>query len=175
MSVNPVEPVLRLVVAGTLGSVIGLQRELHGRPAGFRTHILVALGSCLFMLVSLEAFQGPGGFPLGDPGRIAAQVVSGIGFLGAGAIMKQGNTVSGLTTAASLWVVAGIGLAVGAGLYLVSAVVTLTSWLTLSVLSRVEIGKRRSSSPYTPQTFEASADLCDGTSGDKKASTGSKN
>ncbi|MGH2677187.1 MAG: MgtC/SapB family protein, partial [Actinomycetota bacterium] len=112
-----VELALRLLGAALLGGVIGLEREVRDQPAGFRTHMLVALGSCLFTLISaygFGAFQGDPGVPY-DPTRIAAQIVTGIGFLGAGAIIRSGMSVRGLTTAASLWVVAAIGMAVGAG------------------------------------------------------------
>lgn len=114
------ELLLRLLLACLLGGAVGLERELSGQGAGFRTHILVALGCCLFTVVSAYGFgpfvagTGPGRF---DPTRIAAQVVSGIGFLGAGAILRSGTGVHGLTTAASLWVVAAIGLSVGGGYY----------------------------------------------------------
>ncbi|MGE5654419.1 MAG: MgtC/SapB family protein [Bacillota bacterium] len=115
---GPVELAIRLILASVLGAVVGLEREAHNRPAGLRTHTLVSLGSALIMLVSVYGFneQIMAGRS-SDPGRIAAQVVSGIGFLGAGTILRQGSTVKGLTTAASLWVVAGIGLAVGTGYY----------------------------------------------------------
>ena len=111
------ELLLRLVLAGILGGAVGFERERHNRPAGLRTHILVCLGSALVMIVSVEGFSGALG-PRGDQARLAAQVVSGIGFLGAGTIMRQGSSVRGLTTAASLWVVAAVGLATGIGLYL---------------------------------------------------------
>jgi putative Mg2+ transporter-C (MgtC) family protein len=102
----------RLVVAAVCGAVIGMEREAHAQAAGLRTHMVLAIGAALVMLVSLRiAGDGSGA----DPGRIAAQVVSGIGFLGAGAILRFGTTVRGLTTAACLWTAAGIGLAVGGG------------------------------------------------------------
>jgi len=101
---------LQLLLATVCGGVIGYQRQIHDRPAGFRTHVLVCVGSAVYMLVSVAV-----GGDKYDPGRIAAQVASGMGFLGAGTIIKQGSIVRGLTTAASLWAVAGIGLAVGFG------------------------------------------------------------
>lgn len=108
--------IIRLVFATLLGGILGLEREIHGRPAGLRTHLLVSLGAAAFMLMSpLVAGMNPG-FP-GDPGRIAAQIVTGIGFLGAGAIVKEGVNIRGLTTAACLWVAAAIGMACGAALY----------------------------------------------------------
>ena len=125
---------LRLVVALVLGSFIGVERELQNMPAGFRTHALVSLGSALFTVISAEAFTGPGS----DPTRIAAQVVSGIGFLGGGAILHYGGTVRGLTTAASLWSVAAVGMAAGAGLYVMAAVGTVLVVTALEVFQRVE-------------------------------------
>jgi putative Mg2+ transporter-C (MgtC) family protein len=111
----------RLVVAAALGGLIGAEREIHGHPAGIRTHMLVALGSGLFTVLSIHGFgQGPGSGI--DPTRIAAQIVTGIGFLGAGAILKDGVVIRGLTTAASLWATAAVGLAVGAGEYVIAAV-----------------------------------------------------
>jgi putative Mg2+ transporter-C (MgtC) family protein len=125
---------IRLVVAAGLGGAVGLERELRDQPAGFRTHMLVAMGSCLFALVSaygVEALLADGGAVRTDPTRIAAQIVSGIGFLGAGAILRYGTTVRGLTTAASLWVVAAIGMAAAFGAYLLSLA---TAALTLVAL-----------------------------------------
>lgn len=125
----------RLLLSCVLSGLIGLERESHGRPAGLRTHILVSLGSCLVMLVSIFGFSFA---KVSDPGRLAAQVVSGIGFLGAGTILREGATVKGLTTAASLWVVAGIGLAMGSGFYSAGLIVTLFSVLILLFLEPVE-------------------------------------
>jgi putative Mg2+ transporter-C (MgtC) family protein len=122
---------VRLIVAAALGALIGMEREIHGHPAGIRTHMLVALGSALFTVLSIHGFgQGPGtGI---DPTRIAAQIVTGIGFLGAGAILKDGIVIRGLTTAASLWATAAVGLAAGAGEYLIgivgAAVVLVSLW-----------------------------------------------
>ena len=111
---------VRLLAAAALGMVIGLEREIHEHPAGMRTHLLVSVGSAAFTILSIHALAGPDG----DPGRVAAQIVSGIGFLGAGAILKEGATIRGLTTAASLWAVAAVGMAVGAGAWVVAIVVT---------------------------------------------------
>ena len=111
---------LRLIAAMVLGGVIGIEREFRSKDAGFRTHFLVALGSALFTVVSQYGF----GIDLKDSSRVAAQVVSGIGFLGAGTIIFQKNMVRGLTTAAGLWVTAAIGLACGTGLYVVAAITT---------------------------------------------------
>lgn len=137
------EMITRLVVASVLGALIGLEREVHGRPAGFRTHLLVSLGSCLFVLTSIYFYKSFGNFsgsgPVGvDPGRVAAQVVTGIGFLGAGAIIREKGSIRGLTTAACLWVVAAIGVACGVGLFAVAATVTLIALLSLMCLKRVE-------------------------------------
>lgn len=111
------EVIFRLALAGILGGLIGLERESLSRPAGLRTYTLVSVGSALAMIVSIDIYLQYYHTVNADPGRIAAQVVSGIGFLGAGTIMREGATVQGLTTAAGLWVVACIGLAAGAGLY----------------------------------------------------------
>ncbi|MDR1159501.1 MAG: MgtC/SapB family protein [Syntrophomonadaceae bacterium] len=111
------EMIFKLALACVLGGLIGLERESLSRPAGLRTYTLVCVGSTLAMIVSLDIFNQFFQVSNADPGRIAAQVVSGIGFLGAGTILREGPTVSGLTTAAGLWVVACIGLAIGAGLY----------------------------------------------------------
>lgn len=139
MAVSDVEILVRLVLAGLLGAIIGLERESHRRPAGFRTHTLVSMGSALVMLVSAYGLaRGANAAWPYDPTRIAAQVVSGIGFLGAGTILREGPTVRGLTTAASLWVVAGIGLAAGAGFYLGAVLTTALAVIALVWLSRVE-------------------------------------
>lgn len=130
------EIVARVVLAATLGGAIGLERELREREAGLRTHLLVSLGAALFTLVSAYAwtdwhFSNAEGIVF-DPTRIAAQIVTGVGFLGAGAIIRQGLTVRGLTTAATLWAVAAIGMAAGAGYYsaavLTTGVVLISLW-----------------------------------------------
>src|SRR3982750_701332 len=121
---------LRLSVAAGLGGAIGLERELRERGAGLRTHLVVCVGSALFTLVSAYAFTAP----RVDPTRIAAQIVSGIGFLGAGAIIRQGLSVRGLTTAATLWLVAAIGMASGAGYYDAAIIATLGALFTLGPL-----------------------------------------
>ena len=122
------EALLRLVLAAVLGGAIGIERELRDREAGLRTHLLVSVGSALFTIVSaygFHAFLTSGQSVVrADPSRIAAQIVTGIGFLGAGAIIRQGLSVRGLTTAATLWVVAAIGMAVGAGYYSGAAITT---------------------------------------------------
>lgn len=121
-------------MALTLAAIVGWERELQRQPAGFRTHALVGLGAALFMVVSGAAFAGPGT----DPTRIAAQIVTGIGFIGAGAILRHEGSVRGLTTAASLWTVAGVGMAAGAGLYVIAMGGTLLAVVALEVLDRVE-------------------------------------
>jgi putative Mg2+ transporter-C (MgtC) family protein len=133
--VNEIEMGLRLALALIVGAVIGLERERRGRPAGLRTFILVALGSSLFMLVSIYVASLNG---RGDPARIAAQVVTGIGFLGGGLLLRTGDTVRGLTTAAGIWAVAALGLAAGAGMYTVTVVGTALVLIVLAVLRPVE-------------------------------------
>jgi putative Mg2+ transporter-C (MgtC) family protein len=122
------ESLLRLALAAALGGLIGVEREIREREAGLRTHLLVALGSALFTIVSaygFHAFLSSGQSVVrADPTRIAAQIVTGIGFLGAGAIIRQGLSVRGLTTAATLWVVAAIGMAAGAGYYSAAVITT---------------------------------------------------
>jgi len=130
MYITEYEIALRLFLACVFGGVVGFERERNDSPAGFRTHILVSLGSALVMILSMYGFNE---FPTlnKDPARLAAQVVSGIGFLGAGTILRDKTSIKGLTTAASLWVVAAIGLAVGAGFYFSSFFVTLLVFITL--------------------------------------------
>jgi putative Mg2+ transporter-C (MgtC) family protein len=125
---------IRLIVGLVLGAIIGFERELHRQPAGFRTHSLVSLGAALFTVVSAFGFGGV----MVDPTRIAAQVVSGIGFIGAGTILQYRGHIRGLTTAASLWSVAAIGTAAGAGLFVVATVGTILILIILSILDRVE-------------------------------------
>jgi putative Mg2+ transporter-C (MgtC) family protein len=137
-----VELFSRILLGTVLGGVIGFERDLRGRPAGLRTHAIVALASATFMVVStrFSFFQDyrPGQLIQVDPSRIASCIVSGIGFLGAGAILRTGFTVRGLTTAAGLWLVAAIGMASGSGMYMISVFATLLALLTLTVLRRLE-------------------------------------
>ena len=135
--------VFRLLLAAVLGGIVGMERGSGDRPAGFRTHILVCAGSALIMLVSMYGFEGfdkvPFEYPRNrDSARIAAQVVSGIGFLGAGTILHEGITVRGLTTAASLWMISAIGLAAGAGMYSISVAATIITFITLTAFHSVE-------------------------------------
>lgn len=138
--IDQIEMVVRLLMAAFLGSVIGFERERLSWAAGLRTHMLVAVGSALVMMVSAFGFDDALGRPHVelDPSRMAAQVVSGIGFLGAGAILLRGEVIRGLTTAASLWTVAAIGLAVGGGLYLAAAAATIIILLILAGLKPLE-------------------------------------
>jgi len=119
------EYVLRLLLALGLGAILGFERERVDKPAGLRTHILVSLGSCLFTILSFTAFPGS------DPARIASYIVVGIGFIGAGTIIQTRERIIGITTAASLWIVASIGMATGAGLYLLAVTTTALAYLTL--------------------------------------------
>jgi putative Mg2+ transporter-C (MgtC) family protein len=130
--------IVRLILAAFLGGIVGIEREIHSKAAGFRTHILVCIGSCLIMLTSMHMFDIYQGLVNADPGRIAAQVVSGIGFLGAGTIIRSRASVLGLTTAASLWAVAGIGLAVGSGLFIVSIFTAVLIIASLFALNKVQ-------------------------------------
>jgi len=152
---------LRLTVGLVLGAIIGFERELHRQPAGFRTHSLVSLGAALFTVVSAFGFTGD----MVDPTRVAAQIVSGIGFIGAGTILQYRGHIRGLTTAASLWSVAAVGTAAGAGLYVVAVVGTLLILVILSLLDSVEnFTKRRLRLP--PSRFELPDDPEDGKSED---------
>jgi putative Mg2+ transporter-C (MgtC) family protein len=154
------EELLRVVVAAALGGAVGLERELREREAGFRTHMLVSVGSALFTLVSAYGFHefltNGGNVVRADPTRIAAQIVTGIGFLGAGAIIRQGFSVRGLTTAATLWVVAAIGMASGAGYY--SAAV-ITTALVLFSLWPLRILAYRTMQRVRPETDRLLAQL----------------
>jgi putative Mg2+ transporter-C (MgtC) family protein len=130
--------VLRLILGFLAGAIIGFERSIRHQVAGLRTHILIALGATLLMLLSIWLPQTYTGKKNGDPGRISAQVVSGIGFLGAGAIIRLGNNVRGLTTAASLWFVAAVGLAVGGGMFIAAGVAEALSLITLILLGILE-------------------------------------
>jgi putative Mg2+ transporter-C (MgtC) family protein len=135
---------IRLVAAAALGGVVGLERELDEKSAGLRTHILVCVGSALFTLVSAYGFHdflvSGSAIVRTDPSRIAAQIVTGIGFLGAGVIFRHGGSVRGLTTAASLWIVAAIGMASGAGFWAGAVIATVVALVALRIL---ELVKRR--------------------------------
>ena len=128
-----VEVFLRLLLAAALGGAIGLEREYRHKPAGLRTNMLIALGSALFSVMSIDL-----GAAAGSPDRIAAQVVTGIGFLGAGAILRSGENVHGLTTAATIWVNAAIGMAAGLGAYAVASVAAAITLVVLAFLPVME-------------------------------------
>ncbi|GIP19687.1 methyltransferase [Paenibacillus montaniterrae] len=134
------EILIRLVIALVLGGIVGFEREQHRHAAGFRTNILVCVGACLMMLLSIYGFSdfvNEWNVRV-DPARLAAAVITGVGFLGAGTILFTGKKISGLTTAASLWVVAAVGLAVGAGFYFASIAVTVMVILTLWLFNKLE-------------------------------------
>ena len=144
------DALLRLAVAAALGGAVGIERELREREAGFRTHMLVSVGAALFTIAGAYGFRDfllhGGSLVRTDPTRIAAQIVTGIGFLGAGAIIRQGLSVRGLTTAATLWAVAAIGLTTGAGYYSAAAITTglvLLSLWPLRILAHVVISRFR--------------------------------
>ena len=145
---------LRLFMAAVLGAVIGFEREIHEHPAGMRTHLLVSLGSAAFTVLSIYGFPSEQGAPT-DTSRVAAQVVTGIGFLGAGAIIKYGTSVRGLTTAASLWATAAVGMAVGAGWWAVAVVTTGIVVFSLWPLNRV-LARIRGQGPH-PMRFRLQA------------------
>lgn len=132
--ISKYEIIFRLILSLLVGGFIGFEREVNNRPAGLRTHILVSIGSTLIMLISIYGFDD------GDPSRLAAQVVSGIGFIGAGTILRTSNHVRGLTTAASLWVCAGIGLAIGAGLYFAAIVTAALALISLTASHKFQEG-----------------------------------
>jgi putative Mg2+ transporter-C (MgtC) family protein len=137
--VSEMDVVVRLVLVTLLSSIVGIEREYHHKPAGLRTNVMVGLGSAVFTLASIRAVDLFPAIAAIDPTRIAAQIVTGIGFLGAGTILfeKNRSSVIGLTTAATLWVVAGIGVTIGMGLYLEGILATILVFFTFLVLSRV--------------------------------------
>lgn len=137
--VNEVNAVAKLLLSLILGATIGLERRRKGQIAGLRTFALISMGATLAMLISIYIPQEYLGLKNGDPGRIAAQVVSGVGFLGAGAIIQMKGSVRGLTTAAGIWMTACIGLAVGAGMYLISIITTLLIIFILVNIERIEV------------------------------------
>lgn len=136
--ISEAQIIIRLTVSVFLSSLIGFEREVRGRAAGLRTHILIGLSTCLLMLVSIFAARGLGGEHVFDAGRIAAGVVTGIGILCAGTIIRFGASVKGLTTAASLWAVAALGLAVGIGFYIAAYTATVLILITLFLLAGFE-------------------------------------
>jgi len=142
MSLLPLDLMLRIVVGSCLGGVIGYERDRRGRPAGLRTHMIVALASATFMVISTHfvyhQHYGKEDMVSVDASRIAASIVTGMGFLAGGAIMRTGLTVQGLTTAAALWLVGAIGMASGAGMYVIAVFVTIIGVIALTVLRRFE-------------------------------------
>ena len=136
--IGAIQVLFRLILATILGGVVGFERERQEKAAGFRTHILVCVGSCLIMLTSMHMFDVYKGATALDPARIAAGVVTGVGFLGAGTIIRFGASIRGLTTAASLWAIAGIGLAVGSGFYWAAAITSAIILTCLYLLTKVE-------------------------------------
>ncbi len=149
MLLTDTEVIFRLVLSVILGGLIGLERQMQKRNAGFRTNILVCLGSCMVMLVSLKIYDMYKNEVALDPSRIAAGVITGIGFLGAGAIMRAKEGIRGLTTAACLWVVSGIGLAVGCGFYIASYFCTSLTLIVLFFLRHFE--KKLFPDSYEPE------------------------
>jgi len=140
---EPWNLIIRIFAAAIFGAILGLERDIHGRGAGLRTHLLVSAGAALFMILSTHiatfgVIAGLDFTKVTDPGRIAAQVVTGIGFLGAGVIIREGFSVRGLTTAACLWVAAAIGMASGAGQYVVAIATTVLALFSLVLLRRLE-------------------------------------
>lgn len=166
----PAEGMLRLVLAGVVGGLVGLEREIRGRQAGFRTHLLVCLGSALAMVVSVSfaahGWDHPTGFTITtDPARIAYGVMAGVGFMGAGAIVHDGTSVRGLTTAASIWCAAALGLASGFGLYVLALAAALLVLLSLWLLDYAEEALPRQQfrvltvrRPWTPNAAQETAD-----------------
>jgi putative Mg2+ transporter-C (MgtC) family protein len=151
------EPMIGLLVAALLGGIIGLERERSGKPAGFRTHLLICVGAALLTELSIGVALLPDGQgSRGDPGRIAAQIVSGVGFLGAGTIIQARGSVVGLTTAASIWVVAAIGMAIGSRSYVLALGTTALVVVALRLLGRLE--ERLSGADAQDRTIEVELD-----------------
>lgn len=132
--------ITRIIFSLVLGSLVGIERKQKGQMAGLRTFSLISMGACIAMLLSIYVCQETVGPLRGDPSRIAAQVLSGIGFLGAGTIIQMKGSVRGLTTAAGIWIIATIGMAVGCGLYMVSFIATLLVLIVLTLIERLERG-----------------------------------
>jgi putative Mg2+ transporter-C (MgtC) family protein len=141
MGISQYEMVLRLLLGAVIGGIIGYERQVHGRPAGFRTHILVCV-ACVLLMNASGYYHSLGvsepAYLRADPGRIAAGAITGVGFIGAGVVLRTGFSIQGLTTAATIWMVSAIGLAVGEGLYLAGIVTTGITMFALVVLRRIE-------------------------------------
>ena len=148
------EATLLLILAAFLSMIIGMERERRQRPAGLRTHMLVGIGACLFTLLSMQAFPGS------DPARVAAQIVVGIGFLGAGTIIQRKSDVHDLTTAASIWTTAAVGMAAGAGAWFLAMTATLIIWIVLAIIRRFEPEKKipKSKADSKPMNLSESVD-----------------
>ena len=164
LSQEPWNLFLRILVAAILGGILGFERDIHGRQAGLRTHILVSAGSALFFILSTHIATLNVVIPdeftkVTDPGRIAAQIVTGIGFLGAGVILKEGFTVVGLTTAACLWISAAIGMTSGAGLYSIAVSTTILSLFSLVLLRFLERYYRKDIYRYLELKFPNEIDI----------------
>lgn len=163
LQIGYLDVILRLTCALIVGAVIGTEREYTHRPAGMRTHMLVSLGACVVMIMGQIVFtqyQAYGATP--DPARMAAQVITGVGFLGAGTIMREGPTVKGLTTAASLWATACLGLAAGGGYYIVAMAGMIFIFVTLTIFETIQkklVGTQRTSEEFKLVTNDISACL----------------
>jgi putative Mg2+ transporter-C (MgtC) family protein len=144
LSALDIELMGRVLLSFILGGVLGFEREKEGRPAGLRTHMLVCAGSVCFTIAGIYGFAGPPG-SMRDPARVAAQIVTGVGFLGAGTIFRTPSTIRGLTTAASIWLVAAIGVLIGAGMYALAVFSTILGYIALEWLKapsrRVQLGE----------------------------------
>jgi putative Mg2+ transporter-C (MgtC) family protein len=155
-----IEILLKIILAAVLGGIIGLERELSHKEAGLRTNILIAIGSTLITILSFKIAETT---EMADPGRLAAQIVTGIGFLGAGAIIQARLAVHGLTTAATIWTVAAIGIAVGSGLYLTSFLITILVVIILTLFKNISelIEKQRKLHAFVVKTEEKAALIMD--------------
>jgi len=126
-----IDNIIAIACAAVFGAIIGIERQVREKPAGLRTNILICMGACVFTIISKTIAEG------GDPSRIAAQIVTGIGFLGAGAIIRGDGSIHGLTSAAGIWIVAGIGMACGAGLYMLAITATLLTAIVLIIFTPI--------------------------------------
>lgn len=138
LQLTPTSAIIRIFLSLMLGACVGIERKSKGQMAGLRTFSLISMGACIAMMLSIYVCQETSGLQRADPSRIAAQVISGIGFLGAGTIIQMKGSVRGLTTAAGIWIIATVGMAVGCGLYLVAIVATVMVLLVLTLLERLE-------------------------------------
>jgi putative Mg2+ transporter-C (MgtC) family protein len=174
---SDVEITVRLLIALGFGALIGLERELHKKTAGLRTHMLVSLSTCLLMILSVESaemLEGHGA--VADPTRIAAGVITGIGFLGAGSIIRHGANVQGLTTAASIWTSAAVGLTTGVGMFIPAAMVVALALFTLYSVNRIDLAykiqKRRSNLLITAHSSPGFLDRLEGVFSDMDVDAG---